>query len=148
MVMMESERIRIGALEVVFYANRTHTAGHADVYEVVIPEGARVPAPHHHVDVDEVVTCLEGVITYRVGDDVVEVRPGQVAFSPRGLPHHFENKHAGRARMLITATPARMGPEYFREMSALVGAGGPPDPAKMKTVMAKYGLEMVTLPPL
>jgi quercetin dioxygenase-like cupin family protein len=147
MGMLEGERIRVGQLEVVFYAHRGHTDGHADVYEVVIPEGAKVPAPHHHVDVDEVITGLEGVVTYRVGDAVFEVRPGEIAFSPRGVPHHFENRHAGRARMLVTATPARMGPEYFREVAGVINAGGPPDMAKVKAVMNKYGLEVVAPPP-
>jgi hypothetical protein len=45
----------------------------------------------------------------------LELVAGESAVSPRGIPHHFANVHAGTARMLITATPARMGPEYFRE---------------------------------
>ncbi len=143
MATVEGEHIRVGQLEVRFYAHRGHTDGHADVYEVIIPEGAKVPVPHHHVDVDEVITGLEGVVTYRVGDEVIEVRPGEVAYSPRGVVHHFENRHPGRARMMITATPGRMGPEYFREVATVVSAGGPPDPAKIKAVMNKYGLEPV-----
>ena len=145
---LEGERIRVGQLEVVFYAHRGQTDGHADVYEVIVPEGARVPAAHHHVDVDEVITGLEGVVTYRVGDERLEVRAGEVAFSPQGVPHHFENRHPGRARFLVTATPARMGPEYFRDVAAVLNAGGPPDMAKLKSVMATYGLETVALPPI
>ena len=60
---LEPEHIRIGALEVIFHGHRGHTDGHADVYEVVIPEGARVPGAHHHVDVDEIITVLAGTIT-------------------------------------------------------------------------------------
>ena len=48
--------------------------------------------------------------------------------------------------MIITATPGRMGPEYFREAAEVVNAGGPPDLARLKTVMNKYGLEPVQLP--
>lgn len=146
MPMLEGERIRVGQLEVVFYADRGRTDGHADVYEVVVPEGAKVPAAHHHVDVDEVIMGLEGVVTYRVGDELIEVAPGKVAFSPKGVPHHFENKHRGTARFLVTATPARMGPEYFREIATVVGAGGPPDMTAVKRVMNKYGLELAPLP--
>jgi hypothetical protein len=40
-----------------------------------------------------------------------------------------------------------MGPEYFREVAAVLAAGGPPDLTKLKTVMNKYGLEPVALPP-
>ncbi len=143
MARLDGEHMRVGQLEVRFYADRGHTDGHADVYEVIIPAGAKVPVAHHHVDVDEVITGLEGVVTYRVGDETFEVRPGEVAYSPRGVPHHFANLHSGTARMLITATPGRMGPEYFREVAEVVGAGGPPDPVKIKAVMNKYGLEPV-----
>lgn len=144
---LEPEHIRIGALEVIFHGHRDHTSGHADVYEVVIPEGARVPGAHHHVDVDEIITVLAGTVTYRIGDELLELRAGESAVSPRGIPHHFANLHAGTARMIITATPGRMGPEYFREAAAVVNAGGPPDLAKLKVVMNKYGLEPVALPP-
>lgn len=143
---LQSEHIRVGALEVVFHGNRAHTSGHADVYEVIIPEGARVPGAHHHVDVDEIITVLAGTVTYRIGDEVLELCPGESAVSPRGIPHHFANKHAGTARMIITATPGRMGPEYFREVADVLAAGGPPDMGKLKTVMNKYGLEPVALP--
>jgi quercetin dioxygenase-like cupin family protein len=144
---LQPEHIRVGALEVIFHGNREHTSGHADVYEVIIPEDARVPGAHHHVDVDEVITVLAGTVTYRIGDELLALGPGESAVSPRGIPHHFANLHPGTARMIITATPGRMGPEYFREVAGVVGGGGPPDPARLKAVMNKYGLEPVPLPP-
>jgi quercetin dioxygenase-like cupin family protein len=144
---LSPEHIRIGALEVIFHGHRAHTSGHADVYEVIIPEGARVPGAHHHVDVDEIITVIAGTITYRIGDEVLALGPGESAVSPRGIPHHFSNQHSGTARMIITATPGRMGPEYFREAAEVVNAGGPPDLGRLEAVMNKYGLEPVALPP-
>jgi quercetin dioxygenase-like cupin family protein len=140
------ERIKVGQLEVIFYGHRDHTSGHADVYEVIVPEGRKVPGAHAHVDVDEVILGLEGVVTYRVGAETFEVGAGQSAVSPKGVVHHFENRHPGTARFLVTATPARMGPEYFREVAAVLAQGGPPDMAKVKVVMNKYGLEPMPLP--
>ncbi|NDR75258.1 cupin domain-containing protein, partial [Klebsiella pneumoniae] len=35
--------------------------------------------------------------------------------------------------------PGALGPQYFREMAALL-TGGAPDPAKMKETMLRYGL--------
>jgi quercetin dioxygenase-like cupin family protein len=142
---IQPEVIQVGPLKVIFYGNRAHTSGHADVYEVVIPEGAKVPGAHHHVDVDEIINVLEGTITYRIGDEVLELAAGESAVSPKGIPHHFANNHKGTARMLITATPGRMGPEYFREVAATIVPGAPPDMAKIKTVMNKYGLEPVPM---
>jgi len=81
--------------------------------------------------------CLAGTITYRIGDELIELGPGESAISPRGVAHHFANRHAGTARMLVTATPGRMGPEYFREMAGVIGGGGPPDLGLIKSVMNK-----------
>jgi hypothetical protein len=36
-------------------------------------------------------------------------------------------------------TPA-LGAAYFRELAALLSAGGPPDLAKVKDIMQRYGL--------
>ena len=40
----------------------------------------------------------------------------------------------------MTLTPAVAGKRYFEDMAAVVNAGGPPNMAKVKAVMEKYGL--------
>jgi len=42
--------------------------------------------------------------------------------------------------MFSVVAPALIGPEYLREMAAIVNAGGPPDLEKIKAVMTKHGL--------
>src|SRR5690349_166647 len=120
-VPMQQEQIRIGQLEVIFFASGESTGGHADVFEVVVPPGAKVPGAHFHVEVDEVVYCLEGVMTYTLGGIEHELRPGQSLFAPKGIEHHFANRHGERARFLTVLTPATIGPKYFRDMAALLG---------------------------
>jgi len=141
----DGEHIRIGQLEIVFFADKGDTDGHMDLYEVRVPPGARVPGAHHHVDYDEIIFGLEGVMTYVVGDKVFEITPGMRAFSPRGVVHYFANRGATPARMLICGTPGDLGPAYFREMSAAF-ASGPPDKATIATIMRKHGLEPQALP--
>jgi mannose-6-phosphate isomerase-like protein (cupin superfamily) len=143
---LTSERIEIGALTINFIASRDQTDGHADVYEVVIPVGAKVPGAHFHIDVDEVITGLEGVVTYVIGEQVLDVGYGESAYSPKGVVHYFENRGEVTARFLVTATPAHMGPEYFRAVAEVVQAGGPPDMAKVKEVMGRFGLVPAPLP--
>jgi len=140
------EHIRLGQLEVVFLATGADTDGHMDLYEVRVPPGARVPGAHHHVDMDEVIFGLEGVMTYVVGETVHEVHPGERVFSPRGIVHYFANRGQVPARTLICGTPARIGPEYFRDVAAVLSAGGPPDMQKIGEVMRRYGLEPKPLP--
>jgi quercetin dioxygenase-like cupin family protein len=142
----DCEHIQVGQIEVVFLAQGADTDEHLDLYEVRVPPGARVPGAHHHVDMDEVIYGLEGVMTYVVGEQVHEVHPGERVFSPRGVVHYFVNRGSVPARTLICGTPARVGPEYFREIRAVVSAGGPPDMQKIGAVMRKFGLEPRPLP--
>jgi hypothetical protein len=46
------------------------------------------------------------------------------------------------ARALIVLSPD-IGAQYFKDVAALVNAGGPPDKAALAAVMSRYGL----LPP-
>jgi hypothetical protein len=48
------------------------------------------------------------------------------------------------AKALTVVTPALIGPDYYREIAAIVNAGEPPDLDKIKSVMAKHGLTAVT----
>jgi quercetin dioxygenase-like cupin family protein len=137
---MSIETIRLGQLSVEFFATGAETGGHADIFEVTVPEGAKVPVAHHHVDVDELVYALEGTLSYTLGGGVHELRPGQQLFAPKGVVHHFANLHAGTARFLSVLTPATIGPKFFREVAGVLAAGGPPDPVKVGEVMRKHGL--------
>jgi len=60
-------------------------------------------------------------------------------FTARGSVHHFSNPHNGAARALIVLTPD-IGAQYFRDVGAIVNAGGPPDREKLIEVMSRYGL--------
>jgi quercetin dioxygenase-like cupin family protein len=142
------ELIQLGQLEVIFYAEGGDTDGHLDLYEVRVQPGARVPSAHHHVDTDETIYGLEGVMTYVVGEDLHEIRAGERAFSPRGVTHYFGNRGASVARMLVCGTPGTLGAKYFRAIQALMAAsaGGPPDLGKLAGVMRAHGLEPRPLP--
>jgi hypothetical protein len=60
-------------------------------------------------------------------------------FIKRGVVHGFRNDTQEPATCLCVLSPGVLGPSYFREMAALV-ASGPPDLAKMKETMLRYGL--------
>ncbi len=132
--------VRIGALELRFLVDETQGAGDLVMFEFVVPAEARIPAPHFHRDVDEAVYGLEGTLTMTVDGERQEVRPGDVAFIPRGSVHHHENLHAEAARALIVLTPGSIGRRYFEEMAEEVNVPGKPDPARVKEVMLRHGL--------
>jgi quercetin dioxygenase-like cupin family protein len=135
-----SNEVQIGALSLKFLVDETTSGGALVMFEMKVPEKARVPAPHHHRDFDEVVYGLEGTLTLTIDGVAHEVRPGDGVFTKRGLVHHFQNNHSGDARVLAVMTPGSAGKGYFDELAAVVNAGGPPDMSKVKEVMLRHGL--------
>ncbi len=135
--------IRIGQLEVQFRLDASQTGGAFTMFEFRVPVAARVPVPHLHEAFDETVYGLEGVNTFTVSDEQVELGPGDVLFIPRGAVHHFINKGSFDAVGLSVITPGVLGPAYFQEVAAVVNAGGPPDIGRIMEVMKRHGLRPV-----
>jgi quercetin dioxygenase-like cupin family protein len=137
------ENIRMGSLELNFFADGEDTDGNLVQFELIVPPNAKVPAPHYHVEVDETLYILEGTLTQTVGTETLELQPGDHCFIRRGVVHGFNNLHDKTARAFCTLTPASIGPAYFREIAAVINAGGPPDMQKVLAIMKSHGLEPV-----
>lgn len=134
------ETIRIGQLELAFLLDGEDTHNGVVMFEFTIPPGAKVPIPHYHKEVDEVIYGLEGITTTTLDGQAVEIGAGDRLFIPRGAVHHHDNRKDQAAKSLIIMTPATIGPAYFREMSALIQPGVPPDPQRAAEIMQRYGL--------
>jgi quercetin dioxygenase-like cupin family protein len=134
------EIIRIGQVEIRFLLDGNDTDNQLCLFEFIVPAGAKVPAPHYHVGVDEVIYGLEGVLTFVVNGVPNEIGLGDRCFVPRGVVHGFVNRHEQAAKALAVLTPASIGPAFFREVAAVINAAGPPDLPKVKEVMLRHGL--------
>ena len=132
--------VRIGALELRFLVDETQGSGSMVMFEFVVPPNARVPAPHHHREVDEVVYALQGTVTTTLDGRRHELRTGESLFVPRGSVHTHENLHSDTARALIVMTPGTIGRRYFEEVAQEVNVAGKPDLAKVKDIMLRHGL--------
>ena len=132
--------VQIGALELRFLVDETQGSGDLVMFEFVVPENARVPAPHYHRSVDEAVYGLEGTLTTTLDGQKREVRPGDSVFIPRGSVHQHENVHAGAARVLIVLAPGSIGRRYFEDVAQEVNVPGKPDLEKVKEIMLRHGL--------
>ncbi|HET6599615.1 MAG TPA: cupin domain-containing protein [Burkholderiaceae bacterium] len=133
-----SEVVRVGPLEIRYLVDGAQTGG-LGLFEMQIPAGAHVPPPHSHTHNEECVYVLEGVLRYSVDGDTRDLQPGNWMSTPRGSVHEFSNPGSGTARTLVMLTPD-IGAQYFRDVGAVVGAGGPPDRTKLMEVMTRYGL--------
>ena len=142
------ETIHLGPLTVRFLLTGENSTGTIAAFEVVVPGGQRLAAPaHSHDHYEETIYGVAGVLTWTVDGKPIDVGPGEALCIPRGAVHRFDNNTAQDARVLCVATPAAIGPQYFRECAEAVKAanGGPPDRAKMAEIMRRHGLTPVAL---
>lgn len=137
------ETIPIGPLEIRFLVTGEQSSGTVSVFEVVVPAGQRLMGPaHSHDHYEETIYGLHGILTWTVDGRRIDVGPGQALCIPRGAVHRFDNDGVVDTKVLCVASPAAIGPQYFREVAEvlIVAGGGPPDRSKMMEIMRRHGL--------
>ncbi len=137
------EEIKVGQMAIRFLVEGEHSAGSVAVFEFDVPAGAKVAAAHSHDGYEETIYGLEGVLTWTIEGVATDVGPGDVLLIPRGAVHHFDNTGDSDATQLAIVTPGVLGPDFFREIGAILDAafaGGPPDFAALGEVMRRHGL--------
>ncbi len=143
----KSEVIRVGQIGIKFLLEAADTNGALAMFEFSVPAGARVPAPHSHAHYDETIYGVAGIMTFTVDGKAMPIAPGKACFIPRGVVHGFNNLGSAEAKALAVVTPALIGPHFFKDIAAIVNTGGPPDMAKMKETMLRYGLVHAPMEP-
>ena len=135
---MNRQVVKVGQMEVRYLVDGAQEGG-LGLFELKVPADAHVPPPHSHANNEECVYVLEGVLRYSVDGETRDLKPGEWMSTPRGSVHHFSNTGSETARALVMLTPD-IGEQFFCEVGALAGTGGPPDRAKLIEVTTRYGL--------
>jgi quercetin dioxygenase-like cupin family protein len=137
-----TEEIRIGQLAIRFLLEGKDAGGALAMFEFDVAAGGKVPVAHSHDAYEETIYGLHGVMTFTVNEQREEIHPGEVLCIPRGAVHRFDNLQPETAKCLAVLTPGILGPEYFREIAAVLkaSAGGPPNQAEIGAVMRRHGL--------
>ena len=135
---MGSPVIKVGQLSINYIADGSATSS-LGMFELTVPPGSNVPPPHSHSNNEECVYVLEGTLRYTVGSETRDLAVGQSMSTPKGVVHAFSNPFSETARALIVNSPD-IGARYFKDVAAVVNAGGPPDKVALIAVMSRYGL--------
>ncbi|HKN03436.1 MAG TPA: cupin domain-containing protein [Buttiauxella sp.] len=130
--------IKVGQLSINYILDGADTAS-LGMFELTVPAGSNVPPPHSHSNNEECVYVLEGTLRYTVGIETRDLSPGQSMSTPKGVVHAFSNPFTETVHALIVQSPD-IGAQYFRDVAAVVNAGGLPDKAALLSVMSSYGL--------
>ena len=139
MTMKELKKnFQIGELEVRFILEGKDTDNKVLLFESVFPAGAKVGMPpHYHQHIDEVIYVLDGVLTVTLDGKKMEIGAGEGCFVPKGVTHQITNNSGELVKGLGLMTPALIGINYFKEMSALLDTATIPDTKKIREVMLR-----------
>jgi quercetin dioxygenase-like cupin family protein len=145
-----NETIGDKGLSIRFLVTGDSSNGSVAAFELKVASGLRLLAPaHSHDHYEETIYGIDGVLTWTVDGEAIEVGPGEALCIPRGAVHRFDNMGIKDATALCVVTPAAIGPDYFREIFAMfyAAAGGPPDKTRMMEIMRRHGLTPAAPPP-
>lgn len=114
-------------------------AGAFSMAKVVCPPGTGAP-PHTHVETEHF-HVMRGRLTVHLGDEIIELDPGDTVHIPSGAPHAFSNKTGEEAEFLSVATPA--GHENFFRDADELSRSGRFNPATAAELCQKHGIELL-----
>ncbi|HEX7101507.1 MAG TPA: cupin domain-containing protein [Nitrolancea sp.] len=140
------ETIQVGSTRIRFLVTGADSEGSVAIFEMGVPSGEQIPSPYHsHDSYEETIYGVEGVTTWTVNGKPIDVRPGQALCIRRGEVHGFANNGEIDALALAVVSPAVIGPEFFREISAILSTGLDPATARAKIgeTMRHHGLTPV-----
>ena len=84
-------------------AGSDDTGGRFGLMEMLAPKGLE-PSRHLHYHDDEGFYVLEGDVTFYIGEEIHEARPGTFVFLPQGVPHSYTFE-TDEVRMLAIIAP-------------------------------------------
>ncbi len=137
------EEIRFGGLVIRYLVEPQASGGSVAMFEFEVAPGAKVPIAHSHDAYEETLYGLEGVLTFTLTGQRMELGPGDSVVVPRGAIHRFDNLHSAPSKTLAIITPGLLGPDYFREIAAVLQStppGTPPNAVAIGEIMRRHGL--------
>jgi mannose-6-phosphate isomerase-like protein (cupin superfamily) len=119
-----------------FKVETSETAGRLFIIEHMhlVPGG---PALHLHNSQEEWFYVMEGRVAFQVGNQRLELGPGESILAPRRIPHTFSSVSATPSRMMIAFCPAGKMEQYFRD------AADPKDLHAEAEYMRRYDMELI-----
>ena len=128
-------------------AGGSMTGGAVTFGDARLPGHTSGPALHVHSREDEAAYVIEGVMTFRVGEEMFEAGAGTLVWLPRGVPHTFANLSDKPAWVFGTITPAGLEGMFAEQAAYVATLTGPPDESRMDEIGARWGVTRLG-PPL
>ena len=99
-----------------------------------------------HTREDETIVVLDGELSVRLGDETVTAGPQTLVWMPRDLPHTFANRSDRDVHGLALVSPAGIEAMMAREAAYLATVDGAPDPERLASICAAFGVTVLGPP--
>lgn len=123
-----------------FIVDGDETGNAISIVECEVPPRVLVK-PHVHTREDEFSVIIAGRLGVRLGDEELEVGPGDHLVKPRGIPHAIWNAGAEPARLVEILSPGGFE-RYFEEIEPIL-AGRQGDATSFYELATRYGIEVI-----
>ena len=112
----EGRDYAMGRMRAVFKADEGETGAAYSISEWWLEPHTDGPGAHSHADHDDVFYVIDGVMSFLVGDDWIDVPAGGFVRAAPGVRHDFANRTDRRAGLLNLYIPGG----FERDMPAIV----------------------------
>lgn len=94
--------------------NTLYGADHGASISIILDnsEPGQGPKLHKH-PYDETWVVERGQLTFQLGDQLLEIGPGDIVIAPPDVPHKFTNRGPGRSSMVCIHAAPRMQTEWL-----------------------------------
>jgi len=134
------ELIDLGPAKIRILEDGSTTAHRLGIGEITLAPHSEGPPQHRHAQHDEGFYVVSGTARFTVGDTGYDAPAGTLVMVPPGVPHTFANPGEEPLVMVNTFTPD-LYVQYFRDLRAMIEAGGPLSPQATVEVMRRYATE-------
>jgi mannose-6-phosphate isomerase-like protein (cupin superfamily) len=136
----EGRSYRMGRITLTFKADDPNSA--YSICETVNEPGGVGASPHRHPTYEETHIVIEGEYEMTVGDTVVRLGPGGMAFMPKGVLHAMRKLNEGTGRQLIVSSPTGVFEAFIADVtSSREAAEAASQPFDFGAVAARHGVE-------
>lgn len=134
----EGPTLSLGGNTITYKTRSESTNDALGIYELTLRPGSPGAGPHYHKIMTEMFHVLSGTLSMMVGDQTVEVGPGDFVQIPPGVEHAFANRGKETARFMLSFTPALAREGFFEGLAELARTNRMTDEAAMRDLMDRY----------
>jgi len=141
----EGTAYTLGRITLTFKTTGADNGGAYTLCEAIEPPGSGAGL-HRHPTYDETHFICEGHYECQLGDQMLDLGPGEMMFAPRGTAHSIKSVGPETGRELIISSPGGIFEAFIAEVTrSTTGSPSAPGPATdFKAIAAKYGIEFLS----